>query len=386
LVFSINTLRQAPPRAIYRSNIENFGSVHILNERSVHIDFVNIRGGAAYNFNFPVIPRHHFDGAANVNPPGNGPFVLYSKQAEAMYLRQNPRSFRIPNIEEVRVFFTNDRETDLHAFDRGLVDIYLSEVPDFARHRRANPVRFAEMPNMRYDFLGFNFLRSLPSNRDFRMAIAHSFDVNEIVPRVFLTHALPANSPIHPASFLHDNSIATIAYDIDEARRLAASFNMRADIHALTIIANEENTDGVALANILIRGIREIGIDISLEVLPFDEFYSRLRSGNFDMFMGRYYLSLRPDLSFAFHSESPDNLLRYRDFNMDRLLYLVNAAGNDSRLQTAISDLQAHFNEQLPVISLAFRHNAIVANRRIHGEMRPATDNIFINVEDWFVD
>jgi hypothetical protein len=71
---------------------------------------------------------------------------------------------------------------------------------------------------------------------------------------------------------------------------------------------------------------------------------------------------------------------------MDRLLYLMSVAANDNQLQIAASDLQAHFNGQLPVISLAFRHNAIVANRRIHGEMRPAADNIFINVEGWFIE
>ena len=397
LAFSIDTLRAAPAAAIYKQHVDNFAYYEILNERSLRITFENISGGSAYLFNFPIIPRHLDD---NMAPISNGPFMFeFYTPMESLRLVRNPYTFRDrPNINEVYVMITPDAETDRHAFDRGLVDIYLAEVPEWARHHSVKPVRFWEHFTMHYEFIGFNFAREIPKLDYFRRAIAHSIDVESLITDVFLTHAMAARSPIHPASWLYEPDTPLYIYDISIARTLAGQVRRRAfqedlwpvdyegETLPLEILVNEKNIEGISIAEAVATQMDVIGLQAEIVALPFEEYIARLQNGYFDLFIGGYNLSLQPDLRFAFHSESRSNLLSYSDPEMDRLLEVASVAGIDSQFYRAMSDIQIYMAEQLPVISLAFRHSAVITGRRVSGEVRPAPDNIFINVEEWFIE
>jgi peptide/nickel transport system substrate-binding protein len=398
LIFSIETLRNAGENAVYRRNVENFAQMEALDERSVRITFSTITGGAAYLFNFPIIPRHHFQQDINsLSPAGSGPF-MFNSFTESLSLVRNPYSFRgRPNIQDVYVIITSDAETDLHAFDRGLADIYLSEVPAWARHHSVKPVRSAEHFAMHYEFIGFNFARPLPSMHQFRRAVAHALNVEEYIPDVFLTHAMAARSPIHPASWLYEPDVFIYEYDLDAARALAGQVRHTAAREGLwplddedaelplTVLVNRDNIEGVQIARTITEQMNAIGLKAELLPLPFEDYLRHLQNGYFDLFVGGYKLSLHPNLSFAFHSESPENILSYNDPELDRLLEAAAVAGTDSQFQRTVSDIQMHLARQLPVISLAFRHSAVIADRRIYGDIRPAPDNIFANVHEWFI-
>ena len=391
LIFSVETLRNAPPGAIYRHNIENFDALEILDERTVRITFRTIMGGAAYLFNFPIIPRH----GNNMAPIGSGPFMFESYiNSESVTFVRNPYTFRSrPYIEEVHILITSDDETDLHAFDRGLVDIFLAEVPAWHRHHSVKPVRFAEHLAMHYEFIGFNFAHELPGTLEFRQAIAHAINVDNLISNVFLAHAMPARTAIHPASWLYTPSAPVYVHNIEMAETLAAYVisniywptDEENERLPLTVLVNEENIERAHIARVLVNQMNEIGLYAEVVSLPFDDFLQQLQNGNFDMFVGGYKLSLQPNISFAFHSESPDNLLSLNDPEMDRLLDTANVSGTDSMFLRTLEDIQQHMARELPVISLAFRHSAVVADRRIMGDMRPTVDNIFANVEYWFL-
>ena len=392
LIFSIESLQNAPTEAIYSRNVENFASLERLDDWSVRIVFGTITGGAAYLFNFPIIARH----SPHVS---SGPFMFASENlldmpTESITLERNFYTFRDrPFIEAVHVLITPDAETDLHAFDRGLTDIFLAEVPEWHRHHSVRPVQFAEHLAMNYEFIGFNFARPLPQVLEFRQAVAHSIDEEALVSNVFLAHALATRSPVHPASWLYEPGVPTHSYNIETARLLAAqavaAVPLPTDDYGypkhLTVLVNENNIEGVQIARILVAQMNAVGLLAELVRLPFEDYIWHLQNGYFDLFIGGYSLSLQPDLRFAFHSESPDNIMSYSDQELDRLLEAAAVSGTDSGFYRVMSDIQFHIARQLPVISLAFRHSAVVADRRLQGDLLPSVDNIFINVHEWFL-
>jgi len=396
LVFSIDTLRRAPENAIYSRNVENIAYHEILSERSARITFETINGGAAYLFNFPIIPRYDFDDMA---PISSGPYMFETYDAmELLTLVRNPYTFRTsPYIEEVHVMITSDSETDRHAFDRGLVDIYLVDVPEWSRHRSVKPVRFAEHLTMHYEFIGFNFSREMPRMAYFRQAIAHGLNVEELIADIFLAHAVAARSPVHPASWLYDWEIPIYAYDMMRARLLADRVielaseddlwpvNEDGEKLPMQVLVNEENVEGGRIAGILVAQMNYIGLLAELVALPFEDYQWRLQEGHFDLFVGGYNLMFQPDLRFAFHSESDANILRYSDPELDWMLETAAVAGMDSQFYRGMSEIQSHIARELPVISLAFRHSAVVVGQRVQGDLSPGPDNIFINVHEWFI-
>lgn len=396
LIFSIQTLQNAPEGVIYKNHVENFSYLEIIDEQSVRITFGTISGGAAYLFNFPIIPRHHND---DMSPVGNGPFMFESLiPMESMRLVSNGHSFRgRPYIQEVNVLITADALTDLHAFDSGLTDLHLADVPNWARHHSVRAVRFGEHLAMLYEFIGFNFAREIPQIPYFRQAVAYTLDVEGLISDIFLTHATATRSPVHPASWLYEPYTHVRAYNMESARAMAARVLNAASNEnlwptdeeyeklPLVILVNEENAERLRIARHLANQLNAIGLTVELLSLPFEDFAEHLQNGYFDLFVGGYNLSLQPDLWFAFHSESPENLLSYNDPELDRLLEAAAVSGTDSSFVRALSDIQLHIAQELPVISLAFRHLAVITDRRIQGDLRPSPDNIFINVHEWFI-
>ena len=382
LVFSLNTLRGAPASVIYKDNIANFSSWQVVSENVVRIVFRTINGGSAYKFNFPIIPNR----ASTAYPMGSGPFMFdpYNTTETKVFLVHNPYTFRTsPYIESVQVMIIPARETDIHAFDRGLTDIYLAEVAAWARHHSIKPVRFTQQQSMLYDFIGFNFARAIPAQPQFRQVVAHSLNIESIVSNVFLTHAVVTNSPVHPNSWLHETNIPIYEFNMDTAQELASGINMPQQ--SLEIVVNESNMEGIRIAQTLVSQLNTINIPLELTILPFEDYIWRIQNGYFDLFIGTFNLSMQPDLRFAFHSESVGNIISYNSAELDLLLESAAAAATDTHFQRALSDVQFHIGYHLPVISLAFRHTSVITSPRIQGDLDPAPDNIFINVQNWFI-
>ena len=401
IAFTIDTMKNASETAIYSQNAENFAYYEILNAREIRIVFNSARGGEVYWLNFPVIPRHHFasGGNAHMMPVGNGPFMFGAYfHRESLVLVQNPYTFRSrPFIDEIQIIITPDAATDIHAFDRGLVDIFLAEIPEWARHHSVKPVHFAEYLSKRYEFIGFNFERALPALPQFRQTLAHAINVETLVSDVFLAHAVPTVSPIHPHSWLYEPAAQIFSHNPEQAQHMAretltaiVTQNLWPTTEAgerrpLTILVNQENVERLRLANIITAQLNQLGISTAVESVPFADYRWRLENGYFDLFIGGYNLALQPDLRFAFHSESPQNIISYHSQTLDNLLDVAAMSPTDSQFERAISDVQMYLANELPVISLAFRHQAIVASLSVQGNILPNVYNLFANIEEWFI-
>lgn len=446
IIFTINTLRKAPENAIYKHHIDNIASCEKITGKSVKITFVEVFGGSGYLFNFPIIPQHYYKNetdpasAKNMAPLGNGLFLFEEYiPMKSMTLTQSPYSFQNrAYIEKVEALVIADSETELHAFDQGLIDVITLEITSWSRHHSVKQMRYGEYPAMYYDFIGFNFQHEVLQNKLFRQAIAHAMNMDELVSGVYLDHASRTLTPVHPASWVYDNTVPPYTYDMEKARVLlervrrgetapkddspvetsadetteafandatstenteiptdfeaeaevAEASNGDIEIPPLRVLVNEENDERVKAARMLTESMNQLGLETTLEILPFDTFYERLTAGDFDIFVGGYNLSVIPDLRFAFHSShitTGSNLLSYSDPTLDRLMTAAFSTGTESGYVRALSNVQQYIAEELPVISMVFRKSAVLTSTRIYGDIKPSADNIFANVNEWFI-
>ena len=382
LIFSIEVLRLAPDAAIYKRNVENIARVDRISSRTVQITFARASVTASYALNFPIIPEHHFSGhvnarsARNMEPLGNGPYRLVSvAPMQAMMLERSPYTFRRqPQIDNIEVIFIPDAETALHAFDQGVVDAIRLPFAEWVKHPSVKPVNHEEFPAMYFEFIGFNFASF--EDEIARQAIAHAFNAEEAMRAEYLHRAVRAVSPIHPQSWMHDNNIAGPAYDPRRAAELLSQIEMP---EALTIVVNTEHIERVHIAQRLAAGLIAIGQPAEVIALPFYEYYTRLTEGEFDLFLGGMQLDFVPDFAFMFQ----DGPLFASDPVMEGLLMGLNIASTESAYMQAVSQLQQGFVDRLPIISLGFRHSAVLTGTRVHQGRTPAPDNVLIFVNEW---
>jgi len=394
IAFSIDTLRQAPENAIYRNNVSNIMPEYtIYNERRIKLQFHRAFSGMAYQFTFPIIPKMYYYGQmdpsspVNMRPVGNGLFVFHSyTNMKEMRLNFNPDTYRQPPyIANIEVVIVPDQQTELHAFDQRLIDLVSAEIAEWGRHRNNQNTNIYEYPTMYFDFIGFNFNNELLAQLDFRRAIAHSINVDEIVENIYLEHATRAFTPVNPHSWLFEPDVERYNFSLDIATELFESANY--DGRNLRILVNMENDERVAIANILHENLSRIGVNTTVESVDIDTYRNLIeRDRDFDMFIGGFNLSLAPDLTFAFGSaDGASNMFSYSDETMNALLAAAFSAVGDANYQRALSELQRYIAQELPCVSLVFRKSAMLSDTRVLGEKHPVMSNIFANANRWFI-
>jgi len=315
-------------------------------------------------------------------PLGNGLFQLESfSPMHSLTLSHSAYTFRRPaQVEQIEVIFVPDAQTELHAFDQGVVDAIHLEFTEWVKHRSVKQLRHEEFPAMYFEFIGFNFQREFFRDMQVRQGIAHAFNISEVISSIYLNHAVRAISPIHPASWMNNSAVHGISYDPVQARLLLQSIYIE---EPLVILANLESIEHIRIAERLAASLHQVGLPAIVEILPFYDYLERIETHNFDLYIGWMQLTFRPNILFMFQD---DNGLFHHDPLLVSLFSTALSATTENGFLQAIGQFQRSFSERLPVISLAFRNSAVLAGMRIQGDLQPSPDNIFVNINEWVIE
>ena len=387
IIFSIETLKNAPPAAIYSQNVQSIAQTTRISSRTVQITFNQPSVTVGYALNFPVIPLHYYQGEtnkdsdANMNPVGNGLFILDSHlPMRSVTLARNPYSFRSrPQIEQIDVLLLPDEQTELYALDQGRIDALHLPLTEWIRHHGVRHLRHEILPAMYFEFIGFNYNRDMFHELHVRQGIAHAFNADEVVGAVYLAHAVRSVAPIHPYNWAA-GEVVNPAFD--QARAQALLDFMRLDLrpyYPLVILVNEENPQRVSIARALAQSLNVVGLPSIVASVPEDEYFYRLDNHDFDLFIGGVNLSFSPDVSFLFQQ----NEMFIHDGWLENAFTAMMIATTESAYLQAVANFRQAFAERLPVVGLAFRHSAVLADARIENNLNPAPDNVFYGINEW---
>jgi len=180
---------------------------------------------------------------------------------------------------------------------------------------------------------------------------------------------------------MHDNTITGPAFNPGQAS-VALRTALTVDTYEpLAILVNTEHTERVHIAQRLAMSLNEAGLPAQVVRLPFNEYHERLMNGEFDLFLGGMQLDFAPDFAFMFQ----EGELFGADPVMEGLLAALKTASTETAFLRAVSQLQQGFVDRVPIISLGFRHSAVITGTRISQNYPPATDHIFAFINEWAI-
>jgi len=390
--FSLRTLREAPEGAVYKACVQNVASVELAGDKTARLTLAEPFGAMAYMLLFPIIPAHHYEvsGAADpaeaqrLTPLGNGAYTVTQYLAADMMTlaASEAASAGRPYIDAITVRIIPDRESELNAFDQGIIQAVAPGLADWTRYQAAKDVRVSKYVTTCFEFVGFNFENEAMQDADVRRLVAQIAGDDEFLSALYLDSAVRAVTPISPASWLYTKDTPMPAANTAKAVAALAGQTTR-------ILVNEENAERVRVAEQLAEGLRTAGVTgAKVEEVSFAVYNERLAEGAFDILVGGYNLSLVPELSFMLHSENVGgtNLFRYQNEHMDELLAAAFGATGDLNLRRAMDDLQKYIAEDLPCVGLVFRKSALLTSMSIHAEPLPLEGNLLTGIEGWFVE
>lgn len=406
VVFSLNMLRTAPEDAVYKRVLQYVNGWQNTSEYTVEISFYETFSGNVSALRFPVISAAYYQGQTdpqsivNMTPMGNGPYEMqgYRRAAEMLLRASTNYNGALPQIPDICIKITEGTQTDINAFQHGITDVLIADAMETGRYAEEGAAKIHTFPSNKYDFIGFNFNKSLFQEKAVRQAVAYAFPKENLLNSAYLQYGTLANTPVNPKSWLYEENVAPYNYDPTMASTVLKNNGWNDEngdsilekptaagtaVLQASILVNEENGVRKQIASKLCDELQAIGFAAEMDIQPYEKYQEKLTAGNFDIVVGGWQFSDVVDLTPFFATGGSYNYIGYSDEEMDRLLENARTAVGEGMTLLAYSSLQKKLAEELPYISIAYREDAIFVSKYVGGEIAPTSFNVFRNIELW---
>ncbi|MHA4989121.1 ABC transporter substrate-binding protein [Cetobacterium somerae] len=258
---------------------------------------------------------------------GTGPYKYNSWIiGDQVILDKNEDYFLTPPSFDNLIFKTITEPTNREiALETKEIDIALDiSTVDASKIKENNELVLYTKPSYSYRYLGFNNKKDVFQNENLRKAIDYAIDKESIVNIILNGYGSVANSVIAPNVFGFTDSVKNVGYNPEKAKELMKNLNNNGEItlELLTMGSSDEK----AIAEVIQANLKEIGIDLKINIVESGTFYDLTEKGFFDMFLGSWG-TVTGDADYGlypmFHSKSigsPGNRSFYSNKTVDELL------------------------------------------------------------------
>lgn len=442
VLFSVNVINNAGGSTPYIKMIETLvgasflgGKGNVLSASIIDDYNIDIKFKEGYNNNleiltFPIIASHRFknpNGTFNLAlalkmdeyiPVGTGPYKYesYDKFKSVNLVANQTYREGKPSITSIKGKVLGNEDLYLTAYEAGQIHISPVRDVDWDKYKQNTRIRTIEYISSDYEFLGFNFnnqMFSQDKGSELRKAMYYGIDRQEIIQKLYLGHASQVDVPIHPNSWLLSDEANIYGYNADVSKELLSingyldkdGDGIREDENgnklSFKLITNPSNQLRLRIAEMLRDDLRDVGIDIILDfktinkediskedkAKEWEELNNRLLTGDFDIALLGWQMSVIPDLSSFFHSSQvgKGNLINYNNATMDDLLIKYRDSNDLGNKKLVYSNLQGLIIDDLPYLSLFYRNRAIVVDSSINGDLKPTFFNLYKGLEKCFM-
>ncbi len=320
-----------------------------------------------------------------------GSFLLLERNPS--YWKRDQAGRRLPYLDSIRLDIQQNRELELHRFERGelqLINTLDAELFDRLQAVAPQSVHDAG-PGMDAEFFWFNQSPAAPISAHkkawfrsaaFRRAISDAINREDLCRVVYKGHARPALGPVSQANqFWFDRALKIPGYQPEEALRLLREAGFQFDGAVLrdsdgqrvefTIATNSGNQARERIALMMRQDLAKIGVKLNIATLDFPSLLERMnRTLDYDAcLLGLVNVDLDPNeqmnvwlSSSSMHSwnaKQPKPETAW-EAEIDRLMR-EQASQLDARKRKAAFDrVQEIVVEQAPIIYLVNK-NALSA-------------------------
>jgi peptide/nickel transport system substrate-binding protein len=381
----------------------------------------------------PILPKHKLGAAladgtlaqawGPATPPselvGMGPFVLKEYAAgQRLVFDRNPRYWRtapdgerLPYVDRLILEVVPEQNAELLRLTSGETDLTHSELraDDYVAVRRAeqegkvnllelgvatdaDAFWFCMKPEVKGKDPRFRFLQK----REFRQALSHAVDREELARTVFAGAAVPVWGPVTPGNKLwFSPNLPRYPHSVEKARELLKSIGLE-DRNNNGIVEDEKGTEA-RFTVVTQRGItnyeggttllredaKKAGIQLDVAPLEIGALVERIESCNYDAVYFRPVMTdLDPAQNLDFWLSSGGTHLWNMsqttpatewEKEIDRLMLEQSSILDAGKRKALFDDAQRIFAENVPVLYFAVPRLFYGYSKRLHGVVPSVT-------------
>lgn len=133
------------------------------------------------------------------------------------------------------------------------------------------------------NYLGFNMEKKPFDDVRVRQAITMLVNVQEVLDGVYEGFGLTANGPLAPNVFGYNKDLQPLEYNVEKAKELLKEAGLEDGFK--TTISTNDNQQRMDIAVILQNALKEVNIDVKIDVLEWGAYLDYTGNGEHDMFI-----------------------------------------------------------------------------------------------------
>jgi ABC-type transport system substrate-binding protein len=355
------------------AEVEEISGIRVIDDNTLEITIDAPKAYFLSKLTHPtafVLDRENVESGANwtENPNGTGPFKLREwSEGQRIVLERNKRFYRgVAKLQRVTFYLIGN---PMMMYEEGKIDITSVGTANIERVLDpTNPLNMELViaPQLLVWYIGFN--TSVPPFDDVkvRQAFCHAVDKNKIIEILLKSLVSSAAGILPPGMPGYNEQLEGLGYDVEGARELIAESSYQ-DISRLPPIVLSVGSPYLAVSSVDIAIAwmwqQNLGVDVEIEVLEWDNFLDELREQSLQTFETGW-LADYPDpenfLDILFHSQSVENSTGYSNPDVDRLLESARAESDvDARL-AIYQEVEEIIASDAPCLPLCFSRDYLL--------------------------
>lgn len=377
-----------------RSVIEKIKKVTKIDDNTVNIElestFTPILYGLAHPLTAIQNKKYTLDKGELVRqePLGTGPFKYKAWiSGENIELESFNEYFLGKSKVDKIIFRVIPENTNrLIALETGEIDIAYGIAPiDVEQIVKNQDLTLISELSYSTEFIQLNNLTAPFNNKKFRQAISSAIDKESIAEAIYLGTASAAPTIVSPYVFGSDQNLTSYSYNQEVAKKLLEDSNE--PTKKIKVWVND-NAVRIQVAQIIQSNLKEIGIDLEIEILEWGSYLQRSANGEHQMLLGGWNAgtgdadnALYPLL----HSSSKGangNRSFYESNELDSIIEAAQRETNQDKRKELYSKAQIILNDEVPLIPTIYRKENIGLRKNIKGfEYKSSGHHTLYNIE-----
>ncbi len=294
---------------------------------------------------------------------GTGPYILQEwNRGQNVVLTANENYWDgAPNIQNLDFMVIPDNSARSIALETGDVDVvYDIDFVDRERIAESPALNLIEEPVASIEYFGFNTGKgSNPIWQDNRVreAVALAIDREGIIDNVIFGAGTPASSIIYDTVIGRYDGLTPRERNVAKAKELLAEAGVTNGTKVnLSVYDGRQKMAEVIQAN-----LKEIGLDVSIEVSELSRFIDSTSKGEHDTYI-LGWVTVTGDADYGIynliHSDSwggPGNASFYSNTVVDNLLDQARVEIDSEKRDKLYEEVQVILDEELPIFPLYYR-------------------------------
>lgn len=399
----------------YSNALENVRTYKATSDYTVDIYLNEPQANFVANLDFPILPSGLKEAdfkvpnsSFKINGTGRYKYKNMSFY-EGMTLEKNPQwhSSQMVYIPEIYIRFVDNKEAISYAFDAGETDMVTTDYGRWGEYSYGIKYNSHEITTTKYMFVGLNTKSSIFADVNFRKMLATHIDKEYVVDSALFSHAEEADTPITAKAYFYRN-------DSEKKKSEPTTVKPEEDV-TVYVLYNEESHAKENVAKYIKTVLEEIGIKSELTKVSYDTYSSKIKSGDYHLYIGEVDMRRDCNLGFLFGTNTvavpapkeesaegeeaegaeeeelevqyttSSRICNFTHENLDDIVNNINSAKDDESAKVAYNNLRVFYEENIPQIPLVHVNDAVFVSKRVMGNLNPNLTSFFADLGDIYL-